>query len=263
MKTSFCTNVFKPEEMEARLADLSQLGYDGVEFWQQYLDRADRKKVKEMLDDNNISASQLCPYFDFTDTEERRFESIELGRKYVELAGYLNCPSIRVFTGKLSSKDASQELWRHAALSLRKLCDIDPEINFVLETSPGNLMDTSESTLRLLSMTDRKNLCVNLQVPLTDGEDIFISARKLGRHTRHLHACNWKLKEGGSWGGVGELTFLSEGDYDFKEFVSVLKSEGFDGYISIERPAHGGKHSPMETAGREIEYLKKIIREIG
>ncbi len=263
MKTSFCTNVFKPEEMEERLADLSKLSYDGVEFWQQYLDRTDSKRIKKMLDDNNISASQLCPYFDFTDTEERRLESIELGKKYVELAGYLNCPNIRVFTGRLSSKDASQELWRHAALSLRKLCDIDPKINFVLETHPGSLMDTSESTLRLLSMTDRKNLCVNLQVPLTDGEDIFISARKLGKHTCHLHAHNWKLKEGGNWGGAGDLTFLAEGAYDFKEFVSVLKSEGFDGYISVEHPTHGRKHSPLETAGKEITYLKKIIDELG
>jgi 3-dehydroshikimate dehydratase len=263
MKTSFCTNVFKPEELEERIADLSKLGYDGVEFWQQHLDGADREKVKKMLEDNNISASQLCPYFDFTDTEEKRLESIELGKKYAELAGYLNCPNIRVFTGKLSSKDASLELWRHAALSLRKLCDIAPEINFVLETHPGSLMDTSESTLRLLSMTDRENLKVNLQVPLVDGEDVFESAKKLGKHTCHLHAHNWKLKEGGNWGGVGELTFLSEGDYDFKEFVSVLKSEGFDGYISIEHPTHRGEHSPLETAGKEIGYLKKVIKELG
>lgn len=261
MKTAFCTNVFKSEEMEDRLAELATLGYDGVEFWQQYLDSADKTRLKEVLDKLNLDAAQLCPYFDFTDTEERRHESIELGKKYVELARYFNCPNVRVFTGKLSSKDASRELWRHAAISLRKLCDIGPDINFVLETHPGSLMDTSASTIELISMTDRKNLKVNLQVPLVDGEDIFESAKKLGKYTCHLHAHNWNKKSNKEpWHWTGdELTFLSEGDYDFKEFVSVLKREGFDGYISIEHAAHGGEHPPMETAAKEIGFLKEII----
>ncbi len=264
MKTSFCTNVFKPEQMQQGLADLSKLGYDGVEFWQQYLDEENKNTVKKMLDDNNLFASQLCPYFDFTDTEENRYASIELAKKYAELADYLNCPNVRVFTGRLSSKEASGELWRYAALSLRKICDFAPKINFVLETHPGSLMDTSRSTLKLLSMTGRENLKVNLQVPLVDGEDIFVSAKKLGKYTSHLHAHNWRRKtKDEPWHWTGEdLTFLSEGDYNFKEFVSVLKSEGFDGYISIEHATHGARHSPMGTAEKEISYLKKIIEEL-
>jgi sugar phosphate isomerase/epimerase len=96
------------------------------------------------------------------------------------------------------------------------------------------------------------------------GEDIFESAKILGAYTCHIHACNWRresLEEPRHWTGK-ELTFLSEGDYDFKKFVSILRKEGFDGYISTEHPSQGKKYGLMETAEKEIEFLKSIISEL-
>ena len=126
-------------------------------------------------------------------------------------------------------------------------------ITFALEThqvihSGPNLTDTSATTLKLLADVDMDNLVVNLQTPLL-GETVFETADRLGARTVMLHAHNWV----GSW---PRLTFLDAGDVDFAAFVRVLRTRGFDGYLSIE---HGSHHPPYETAEHEIKYLKRLI----
>jgi sugar phosphate isomerase/epimerase len=38
MKTAFCTNIFPHDEIPEALQRLKDIGYDGVEFWQDYLE---------------------------------------------------------------------------------------------------------------------------------------------------------------------------------------------------------------------------------
>ena len=43
MKSAFCTNVFgtTQKDMEQAIPRLTEMGYDGLEFWEQYLSGAD------------------------------------------------------------------------------------------------------------------------------------------------------------------------------------------------------------------------------
>ena len=52
MKASFCTNVFgnTQEAIGQAIPKLAQMGYDGLEFWEQYLSNADLKWLKEIMD---------------------------------------------------------------------------------------------------------------------------------------------------------------------------------------------------------------------
>ena len=259
MKTSFCTNVFSPEEMEKAIINLSYMGYDALEFWDQYLRKVDISWLVDRLQHSRIEVSQICPYFNFTGSKEDWEKSIKIAGRYIGLAKKLNTKLIRVFTGKVGSEEATKKQWKAGVEGLKKICAMGKEegITFVLETHPGSLMDTSKSTLRILEEVGMDNLKVNLQVPLKGEEDPLISAEKLGRYTVHLHAHNWKyLKEDYTW---GELTFLDSGCYDFEKFIRILHSKGFNGYISIEHADHNGLRNPYKTAQHEIKYLKDII----
>lgn len=266
MKASFCTNVFDFEEMEPAISQLAHLEYDGLELWDQYLQKADIPRLENRLSINNIKVSQLCPYFNFTGTKKERENSIDIAERYIKLANILDCNLIRVFTGSVGSKESTKEQWKMAVEGLKETCDLgkDDGIYFVLETHPNSLMDTSDSTLKLLGDIDKDNLKVNLQVPLMNNENVMASARKLGKYTVHLHAHNWyKKRDAENWQWKPEeLTFLDSGDYDFESFLKILVEEGFNGYISIEHATHGGKHSAFETASYEITYLKKVIQKI-
>ena len=63
MRASFCTNVFgnTQQAMEQAIPKLAQMGYDGLEFWEQYLSSADLKWLKGLMDANHLEIVQICP----------------------------------------------------------------------------------------------------------------------------------------------------------------------------------------------------------
>ena len=209
-----------------------------------------------MLAESGLEALQLCPYFNVTGTETELAETLAQGRRYVEWARLLQCPHIRVFTGKVSETEATEAQFTQAVSGLRALCDLGPELQFVLETHRGSLMESSEGTLRLLQAVERPNLRVNLQVPMANGKETpETSASMLGKYTVHIHAHNWQGKE-------RNLVCLSEGDYSFPAFLGVLRQAKFDGVISIEHGDHLGKADPWQVAAHEAAYLKALREEL-
>ena len=91
-------------------------------------------------------------------------QSIEHGLAVLEEARLCRARSIRVFTGKVGSADATGEQWARAARSLQRLCDASREdgILWSVETHARNLMDTVQSTLRLIGAV--REVLVNSQV---------------------------------------------------------------------------------------------------
>ena len=72
MKASFCTNAFgnTQQDIQQAIPKLAQMGYDGLEFWEQYLPGADLKWLKGIMDAHHLEIVQICPYFDFTTSSE-------------------------------------------------------------------------------------------------------------------------------------------------------------------------------------------------
>ena len=257
MKSSFCTNAFgnTQADQEKAIPYLAELGYDGIELWQQYLCHADLGWVRSVTAEHDLRIVQICPYFDFTTSQATWDRSIRDAETFIGYAVELACPFVRTYTGNVGSADATARQWDACVRGLRKICEMGAVHNIVfpLETHQvihhgPNLTDTSPSTLRLLEDVGMQNLTVNLQTPLI-GESVFHTAEQLGEHVVHLHAHNWV----GNW---PQLTFLDSGDVDFPAFIRLLQSKGFDGYISIE---HGSHHPPYETAEHEIAFLKQLI----
>ena len=257
MKSSFCTNAFGNDQadQEKAIPYLAELGYDGIELWQQYLCNADLGWVRSIADGHDLEIVQICPYFDFTTSQDTWDQSIRDAETFIEYAVELDCPFIRTYTGNVGSADATVAQWDACVRGMRRICEMGAAYNIVfpLETHQvihhgPNLTDTSPSTLKLLDDVGMENLTVNLQTPLV-GESVFHTVDQLGKHVVHLHAHNWV-------GGWPSLTFLDAGDVDFTAFIRRLQHKGFDGYISIE---HGSHHPPYETAAHEIAYLKQLI----
>lgn len=157
----------------------------------------------------------------------------------------------------MSAADATSEQFEQGVRGLRMICRMAPELTSVLELHPGSLMETVDGTLKLIEAVECDNLRVNLQVPLHDASiDVYRAAELLGDYTVHLHAHNWI-------GNPAEdhLVCLADGDYDFPRFLSILRSHGFDGAVSIEHADQLGRDNPDETAAREARYLKALFKE--
>ena len=255
MKAGFCLHkdwlVTKPELVK----HLDELGYDGVEIWAQAFEAVGIDGVEKIVAPFGFEVASVNPYFDFTSSDDAYDASLAIGDEYIEYARRLGCERMRTFTSKMNSLETSDAAepaqWEKAIRGIREVCDraVPHGIQCVLEChySDGQLLDTSDSVLRILRGVDRPNLTVNLQPPLR-GETLQESARRLGPHVTHLHAHNWI-------GGWGHFTYLDQGDEDFEAFLKTLRDCGFDGYLSIEHATA----DPFGFAEHNIRYLRDLF----
>jgi len=261
VKASFCMMGFgySQDIAEECIALVSTLGYDGIEFWKQYLDQADLDWIRRAADRARLEIVQICPYFDFTGSEETYEATLREGEVFVGYARKLGARYVRTYTGRIGSAEATDEQWERAVRGRQAICDMGAPfgIEFPLEThqvihNPACLMDTSASTLRLLKLVNRPNLRVSLQTPLA-GETPEYTAAQLGTRVVHVQAHNWIGATDQTW---GKLTFLDAGDLNFAHYLRILVDKGFDGYVSIDHP----NHDPWKvTAEHEIHYLKRLF----
>jgi len=257
LKIGFCTNVFSNEEFRPALKSLSEIGYDGVEIWDSYLQDTNLVELRACLDSLNLEVLQICPYFNVTGTRDELTETMKIAKNYIDIADKLNCKFIRVFTGAVSGRDATPQIYAQAVDALKEICALGSGsgLTYLVETHDGSLMDTGPAALKLIKDVDADNFKVNLQIPLDYGkEDVYESARLLGKHTIHIHAHNWI-------GGWPEFTLLGLGDYDFKKFLLLLIEQGFDGTISIEHAYHSNL-PPLAIARKELAYLSQLRDEL-
>ena len=118
-------------------------------------------------------------------------------------------------------------------------------------------MEDSPATLRLLRGVDRPNLTTNLQLPLVK-EDWTVSVAALSHTTTHIHIHNWTEDL-----GVGDLTFLEEGKFDWEPVVRhLVKDLGRSVCLSVEHADHGKRHDPWETAQHDGPYLRELRERI-
>jgi sugar phosphate isomerase/epimerase len=250
---------YSQEAAERGISLVGRLGYDGIEFWKQYLDHADLDWVRAACEARGLTIVQICPYFDFTTSQRTYEETLREAERFVRYARALGALHVRAFTGRTGSADATDEQWERAVRGLRLVCDMGAPfgVGFLLEThqvihSPACLADTSAATLRLLDLVDRPNLRVSIQTPLV-GETPEYTAEQLGSVVADVQGNNWIGATATTW---GKLTYLDAGDLDFAEYVRILTRQGFDGYISVDHP----NHDPWEqTAEREIRYLRRLM----
>lgn len=247
------------EVAERAIAVAGDLGYDGIEFWKQFLDTADLDWVRDACAARGLQIVQVCPYFDFSTSETTYEATLREAERFVAYARRLGALFVRTYTLNVGSAQATEEQWERTVRGLRLVCDLGAPhgIVFPLEThqtihNGPCIADTSASTLRLLELVDRPNLKVALQTPLV-GETPEESARQLGRHCVQVQAHNWIGATEETW---GQLTYLDSGEHDFAAFMRVMVEQGFDGWISIDHP----NHHPWEvTAAHEIAYLRRLI----
>src|SRR5579875_767110 len=219
MNTSFCMMGFGyTQEIAERCITLaSELGYDAIEFWKPYLDTADLAWTRRLCERHGLTILQLCPYFDFSTSQETCDESLREAERFITYARQLGAPWIRTYTLNTPSAAATDEQWERSVQALQRICDMGAvygiafpvETHQVLHHGP-TLADTSATTLRLLARVNRPNLHVALQTPLV-GETPEYSAEQLGHVTVQVQAHNWTDASATRW---GTLTFLDAGELE-------------------------------------------------
>lgn len=257
--------VFKDVEPEPGLVRLKSYGFEGIELWPNFLKQHGATAWSRALSSTGMTCFQLCPYFNFMGGETTMAASRDILSEFLEAAQELGCKRLRVFTGPpwgegiIGAHEATSRQWEDATAGLQEFCDraLPHGVELCLECHKGSLMEDGPSALRLIKGVNRKNLTVNLQIPLVN-EAWETSVRLLAPYTTHIHIHNWTKAL-----GQGDLTFLDAGVFDWRPVVYRLcVEEKRHVCLSVEHPAHTGQDDPWETARRDGPFLQKLREKI-
>lgn len=216
-----------------------------------------------------VLASYIGGFSDVGDSDAR--SSFEEFQQLLEIAGHLECGMIRIFPGGPNAFMASDYHYAKAAHWM-SLCAEEAkkhQVKVLMEIHNDSLVETVESSLRLLDMIDCDNVGMihdagNMYITDTDyGRD---SVMQLGSKLFHVHIKDeLRVEEVGAPGTFpattkhGKQNFLQsrmgEGGADHRPLFEALREVGYSGWMTLEC------HAPFPAYER-LEHDKKFVLDL-
>ena len=168
-------------------------GFDGIELWGVHARHlADQPKLGgQWLQAQGLTVPMISDYLPLEGSEA---QAIRHTREVCQLARHWRAPKVRTFAGQQGSNGMPGDQRRQVTRRLRMLaqCVADEGLDLMLETHPGTLADTMDSTLTLLSDADHPALGINFDVLhlWEAGADPCDALEQLAPWVRHCHFKN-------------------------------------------------------------------------
>ncbi len=240
-------------------------------------------KVKKSLEKYELELSSLAAGFyweySLSDPDEKiRKKSIELSKKYIEVAHYLNADTVLVIPGYVDVG------W----VENSPVVPYDLAISLARE-SLSELLEFAESKKITLALENVWNKLFLSPLEMRDFIDSFKSnyigsyfdvgnvvifgypehwINILGNRIKRIHVKNFKRSDaGGGLHNFGES--ILEGDVNWHNVLQALKKIGYDGYLTVEMipfcrlPELNLPDLKLaEKMGKEIEYLINMYENL-
>lgn len=171
----------------------SAQGFDGIELWGVHARHlADQPELDgRWLQGRSLTVPMISDYLPLEGSEA---DAIRHTRDLCRLARHWRAPKVRTFAGQQGSAGMSADRRRQITRRLRMLaqCVADEGLSLMLETHPGTLADTVDSTLTLLAEADHPALGVNFDVlhVWESGADPCAALDQLAPWVQHCHFKN-------------------------------------------------------------------------
>lgn len=261
----------------------STLEVDGLEWYAGFLEMADESnwaRFRREVEDTGRCIPMMCCSPDFTHPDAAfREREIAKQRHWIDMTHALGGGYCRVLSGQRRSGLSLDEGLRLAAESIEACLPYAAERGVVLVLENHYKDDfwdypefaqRTEVFCRLVEAVEHPHFGVNYDPSnaYLAGEDPLELLRRVSHRVVTMHASDRYLaegtiedlrrEEGGSQGYAKRLRHgeIGKGLNDYDAIFSELRSQGFDGWISIE----DGVDS-MEQLGRSVAFLRRKIAE--
>ncbi len=235
----------------------AELGLDGIEMYEPYLASWDESYMAKLADsvyDVGLQISMFTSYSNFSSPDiARREQETAHVKQAVDAAVTFRTNIVRLTAGSWIDGLSQDEVLQNIADGLRGCLDYAAEKQVMLALEDHPVVGTKiNDFMKILELVDDERLKVNLDTsnPMVSGDNSVDLVRLVADRVVHLHASD-RLKD---------LQHCREGtgEVDFEGVFRVLKSAGYDGWISLEAGGKNGK----EDIRMGIEYIRKIWNEV-
>jgi sugar phosphate isomerase/epimerase len=220
-----------------------------------------------------VLAGYVGGFSDASDGEARK--SFDEFKRLLDIAGHLGAGMIRIFPGGPNAFLANEYHYAKAAHWVN-LCAEEArkhQVRVLMEIHNDSLVETVESSLRLLRMIEADNVGMihdagNMYITDTDyGRD---SVQQLGRYLFHVHVKDeLRVAEVGAPGTFtsttrhGQEKFLQsrmgEGGADHRPLFEALVETGYSGWVTLECHA---PFPPYERLEHDFQYVRGLLSSL-
>ncbi|SFK99147.1 Sugar phosphate isomerase/epimerase [Paenibacillus sp. 1_12] len=267
MKIAFQTLASPNWSWEETLNAASQLGYDGIELrgveGEMYLSRA-RPFLPEHIEQTQLDLKQKGLEICCLDTscsfhnEEKYRAAIQEGKDCIDLAIKLQSPYIRVFGDIIPEASSEAEIIQQISAGLTELGRHaeGTGVTVLLETH-GDI-NNHRIIKEIMERTDSSSVGVlwDFEHPYLHGEEPEITYSELAPFIKHTHVKDAIKSVDGK-----KLCLIGDGDVPVPRIVSILKENGYDGWLSLEYEKKWAPYleEPEVSLPAYISYIKKLV----
>jgi sugar phosphate isomerase/epimerase len=244
VKLGFSTWSTKDLPLDETIRQLDRIGYDGIEIavnegWTgnvDKLDSAERKRIRQMLDDTGIELSalvsghrdQVAEQAAFEQATQRYLRELDLALEWAK-PGLI--PSMDVAVGGTSAEFES--LKNLIVDRVAKTVAITAERNIVVALEPhsGQAIDTPHRMLWVIEQVNSPFCRINFDISHFNviGMPIEESIPLMAPYTEHTH-----IKDERGRFPNHEFLIPGEGEFDYVKYLQLMQQHGYRGHISPE-----------------------------
>jgi len=248
--------------LEKSLRELSNLGYQGVEFMTLNPSELNWKEVKELLKKHQLKAVLVCTgeifgqlKLSYTHKEEDiRKEAIQRTKEIMDFASYLGADiNIGRIRGQYCKDLTREETEAYAVEAFKEISRYGEEKNvrIALETvtiMQTNFINTLEEGLDMVKRVGMKNFQLMLDVFHLNLEEknLYEAIRTYSPHNIHVHLADNNRRYPGHCG------------LDFDKIIGTFKECGYEGNFSTEIFQIP---SQEEAAQGAVDHLMPILKK--
>jgi L-ribulose-5-phosphate 3-epimerase len=232
-----------------------EYGIDAIEYVNQFYkgkakDEKFAAELKKRADDNGVkSVLIMCDgEGNLGDPDDKnRQKAVENHYKWVELAKYLGCHSIRV---NAHSKGTPEEQMKLVADGLRKLTEFGAkhEINVIVENH-GGLSSNGEWLVGVMKMVDHPRVGTLPDFGNFGSYDRYKGVALMMPYAKGVSAKSHDFDDKGN-----------ESHTDYRRMMKIVLDAGYHGRVGIEY--EGGKISEPEGIRATKRLLERILQEM-
>ena len=239
-----------------------QAGYDAIELHTENLDNLDLQHITSQLKQNNLKLSAIATGLEYSinrlnlidDSKQIRDATVQRLCRYVDVAGYFNCP---VIVGCLRGNIPDQarghdehKYYEYLRDGIEQLCIYASSKNTVILLEAinyyvNNYLNKLEDVARWIHDTGQKNLKLHIDTHHMNIEekDLTDAILNAGSTIGYVHFSD------------SNRMYPGAGNIDFSAIIAALYEIQYTGYISMEITPFP---SPDIAAMKAISNIKDI-----
>lgn len=269
MKLSFATLGCPNWKMEQVVANAKTLGFDGVELRGapgEHIGPDESpescKNIRKMFADAGLSVACIMGYSTFTSTDPAKLQTaIDNAIKFTAVAKAVGCPTLRIFAGELSGLDRQKGV-QQIVDSVKKVIPAAEKNGIKLAIETHDDWCKAENLMALINGVGSKALGACWDIANASWvEDLEKTHKLIKDHIYHVHfkdaAKDANGKHSSKLPGTGQVDMLRG--------LKLLKSGGYDGWLSFEWEKKWEPHleEPEIAFPHYIKHARALMKQAG